>query len=75
MSADMGGTEIYHVLSAVLQEKPQEGYPRHLFLLTDGGVSNTEGVIKMVKKNIKYSRVHSIGIGNGASYNLIQGCA
>jgi hypothetical protein len=29
----------------------------------------------MVKKNTKYSRVHSIGIGNGASFDLIQGCA
>ncbi len=29
----------------------------------------------MVKKSTKYCRVHSIGIGNGASYDLIQGCA
>ena len=29
----------------------------------------------MVKKNTKNSRVHSIGIGNGASFDLIQGTA
>ena len=29
----------------------------------------------MVKKNTKYARVHCIGIGNGASFDLIQGCA
>jgi len=29
----------------------------------------------MVKENIKYSRVHTIGVGNGASAALIQGCA
>lgn len=52
-----------------------EGYPRHIFILTDGEVSNTEGVIKMVKNNTKYCRVHCIGIGNGASLNLIQGCS
>lgn len=63
----MGGTEIYEPLRNLLLSEPIEGYPRHIFLLTDGGVSNTDGVIKMVGKNTKYTRVHSIGIGNGCS--------
>ena len=46
-----------------------------MFLLTDGGVSNTEGVLRLIKQKTKYCRVHSIGIGNGASFNLIQGSA
>ena len=28
-----------------------------------------------MRKNIKYSRVHAIGIGDGASQGLIIGCA
>ena len=47
----------------------------HIFLLTDGAVSNTDAVVKLVKQNTKNSRVHAIGIGNGVSLNLIQGCA
>lgn len=52
-----------------------EGYPKQIFLLTDGGVSNTENVIKLVAKNVKYSRTHTIGIGDGVSQALIIGCA
>ena len=75
MDADMGGTEIYHPLETLLKEKVIDGYPRHVFLLTDGDVSNTQGVIKMVGKATKYSRVHTIGIGIGASQSLIEGCS
>jgi hypothetical protein len=35
--------------------------------LTDGEVSDTEGVIKLIKDNVKYCRVYSIGIGSGVS--------
>lgn len=34
--ADMGGTEIARPLTEVLTAKPLKGYPRHVFLLTDG---------------------------------------
>ncbi len=75
MSANMGGTEVYAPLRSLLTSATIPGYPKQIFLLTDGGVSNTEGVIKMVAANTKFARVHTIGIGNGASEALIVGCA
>ena len=75
MQADLGGTVIYEPLQEILNEKVNKGYPKHVFLLTDGAVSNTQGVLRLVKEKTKYCRVHSIGIGNGASFELIQGSA
>ncbi len=58
-----------------MTQKSIEGYPKHIFLLTDGGVLNAKAVVNMVAANNKYSRVHTIGIGNGASEEIIIGCA
>ena len=73
--ADMGGTEIFNPLRWVFHQKIREGYPRQVFLLTDGDVSDTNTIIKLVADNTKYSRCHTIGIGDGCSAALIKGCA
>ena len=44
MSADLGRTEIYRALEEILKENVNKGYPKQVFLLTDGGVSYTEGI-------------------------------
>ena len=41
MKSDLGGTEIYKPLYSILREKVKDGYPKQVFLLTDGGVSDT----------------------------------
>ena len=38
-------------------------------------MSNTSKVIRMVERNCKFSRVHTIGVGDGCSEELIKGCA
>jgi len=49
--ADMGGTEIYQGLKTVFDPPLKKGYPRFVFLLTDGDVSNTRQVLDLIKTN------------------------
>lgn len=71
----MGGTNIFKPLFEQLTSSLIEGYPKYIFLLTDGDVADTSGVISMVGKNNKYARVHTIGIGSDVSRDLIIKCA
>ena len=55
-------------------EKGMKEYIRHVILLTDGQVSNSDQVIKVIakmrQKNI--ATTHAIGIGNGVSFDMIR---
>jgi hypothetical protein len=75
MDADLGGTEVLPALEAVLQRPPLPGLPRQVFLLTDGQVTNTEAVVKLVRKHSDTTRVFTFGIGAGASQHLVRGIA
>lgn len=52
----------------------KEGYQRHVIVLTDGQVSDTENVIKIIKNmyNKSIAMTHMVGIGNGVSFNMIE---
>ncbi|MGH0182254.1 UNVERIFIED_CONTAM: hypothetical protein FKN15_015471 [Acipenser sinensis] len=50
MRADMGGTNILGALSWVFQQPVHRGYPRQLFILTDGKASNTGKVIELTSR-------------------------
>ncbi|CAG2243183.1 unnamed protein product [Mytilus edulis] len=75
MEADMGGTEILRPLKHIYSKNCKKGYPRQIFLLTDGRVRNTDEVIKLAKKNNGNTRVFTFGIGDGASTSLIKNIA
>ncbi|CAH1239423.1 VWA5B1 [Branchiostoma lanceolatum] len=73
MRADMGGTNILAPLQWVFSAPVTSGYPRQVFLLTDGSVSNTGTVIDLVRKNVYNTRCFALGIGPKASRSLVQG--
>ena len=75
MEADFGGTEILRPLEDIYGRPAIEGYPRQVFILTDGQVGNTNTVIGLVKKNVHKARVFTFGIGEGASTSLVNGLA
>ena len=51
MQADLGGTELVWPLTFIFDQPVPKGYARQVFLLTDGSVSNTAQVLKLVKKH------------------------
>jgi len=70
--ADFGGTEIFYPLEAVLNTPNREGYPKLIFLLTDGDVMNSDSCVDHIKKNLGFSRIYTVGIGNGVSTSFIK---
>lgn len=75
MQADMGGTEILNAIQNLISRQVINGYPRQLFFLTDGAVSNVTDILRYISKHTQHTRIHSIGIGNGCSELLLRGCA
>ncbi len=74
MSANLGGTEIFSPLSFIFDSTELlKNYPRNIFLITDGGVSDTKEVISLIEKNNNACNVFALGIGSGASTELING--
>ena len=73
--ADMGGTEILRPLLTVMTAERLKKHPRSIFLLTDGAVSNTKAIHDQILLYNQRNRVFALGIGNGCSNALVQGCA
>jgi len=73
--SNMGGTHIYNPLQEVLEAPLKKGYPRFVFLLTDGDVSNTQQVLLLVSHNSHRAKVFTIGVGSGCSPELITKAA
>jgi len=75
MNANFGGTEVYSPLQNIFSSQEIDEYARQIFLLTDGDVSNSDGVIQLVRKNANKTRVFTLGLGSSASRHLVKGVA
>lgn len=73
LSADLGGTELLQPLQDILRAPLIPGYKRQVFVLTDGEVSNTAQVIELVRTHNANNRVFALGLGDGASHELVEG--
>lgn len=51
MRADMRGTNLLGALSWVYQQPMQRSYPRQVFIITDGSISNVAKVMELVRRN------------------------
>ena len=75
LDADLGGTEILPALEFVLKQEASATMPRQLVVFTDGQVTNTDAILKLVSDHAATTRVFAFGIGRGASAHLVSGMA
>ncbi|XP_069107143.1 von Willebrand factor A domain-containing protein 5A-like isoform X2 [Argopecten irradians] len=75
LDANLGGTEILQPLESLYAQPLHTATFRQVFLLTDGGVSNTNQVITLARKNADNTRIFTFGIGKGASTSLVRNVA
>ena len=72
MTANMGGTQMLEPLENIYAKKFSKKFPRNIFLLTDGAIGNTDQVVAKIRENNYSTRVHTFGIGSGASRYLVK---
>lgn len=75
MKADLGGSNLLLPLEFIFEKPTRPGVGRTVFVITDGGVSNTVEVVDLVRRNSFTTRFHTFGIGPEACPNLVQGVA
>jgi len=69
--ANLGGTEIYNPLKVALDSTKIDHYPKNIFILTDGDVSNVVSVLSLIAEFNDLCRIYTIGVGNGCSREII----
>lgn len=71
LAADMGGTELLEPLKHALTANRTE-WPRCVFVITDGQVSNTGELVSSIAQHRSNTRIFSIGIGSAVDRQLCR---
>ncbi|MEQ2187792.1 hypothetical protein GOODEAATRI_008260 [Goodea atripinnis] len=71
MRADMRGTNLQGALSWLYQQPMQRSYPRQVFIITDGSISNVAKVLELVRRNTCAGR-HWLGSYGVRRHILVQ---
>ena len=71
-SSNFGGTELFNPIASVLNMSSDVKFPKNIFILTDGCISDVQRVLDKIKEFNYQARVHSFGIGSGASIYLVK---
>uniref|UniRef100_A0A3P8SQA9 von Willebrand factor A domain containing 5B2 n=1 Tax=Amphiprion percula TaxID=161767 RepID=A0A3P8SQA9_AMPPE len=74
MRADMRGTNLLGALSWLYHQPMQRSYPRQVFIITDGSISNVAKVLELVRRNT-CAGCFGLGLGPRACRRLLQGVA
>jgi len=73
--ANLGGTNIYDPLDSIFKQATKPGYPRQVFILTDGEVNDKQRCIELVRENVSSTRLFAFGIGGAVDKDLVNGMA
>lgn len=63
LSAD-GGTEMFAALDFALRTPSFDSYLRQVIFITDGAVSNEEGLFQLIASKLQGARLFTVGIGS-----------
>ncbi|KAN0012371.1 hypothetical protein ACTFIU_007670 [Dictyostelium citrinum] len=73
IDANLGGTELLPPVRDILSTTSDFEYPRQLFILTDGEISERDNLINYVATESNNTRIFTYGIGNSVDRELVIG--
>eukprot|EP01133_Synstelium_polycarpum_P016972 gene16972-20196_t len=73
IDANLGGTELLPPIRHILSQTYDPQYPRQVFILTDGEISERDQLIDYVAKEANTTRIFTFGIGSGVDRELVVG--